>query len=132
MNANSTFSYRISDRLDALDELRRALRGWLGEEAGVNVATAEDVVLAAWEICANAVEHPVRRRGEGVTLTATATPLGVRVAVQDTGSWREEDGPRPGRGLGLRLARATMDRLSILRGRPGTKVVMWRYTGRHA
>jgi anti-sigma regulatory factor (Ser/Thr protein kinase) len=131
MEAISTFSYTIPDRLGALRGLRSALRRWLSE-AGVDSDTADDVVLAAWEICANAVEHPVRRQGEGVTVAATATTLGVRIAVRDTGSWREEGTPPPGHGLGLRLARAMTDRVSVLRGRPGTEVVLWRFTGGHA
>ena len=131
MESISTFSYTIPDRLGALGELRSSLRAWL-REAGVDGDAAEDVVLAVWEICANAIEHPIRRHGEGVTLAATVTAQGVRIAVQDTGSWHEEDAPRPGRGLGLRLARAMTDRLSILRGRRGTEIVMWRSTGGHA
>ena len=126
-----TFSYTIPDRLDALRELRAALRSWL-VGAGVDEDAAEDVVLAAWEVCANAVEHPVDREGAGVTLMASATPVGVRVAVHDTGSWRERNMQRRDRGLGLRLAQAMMDRISILRGRPGTEVGMWRFTGGHA
>ena len=131
MESLSTFSYTIPDRLGALAELRNALRVWL-REAGVDGDAAEDVVLAVWEVCANAIEHPIRRRGEGVALAATATAQGLCIAVHDTGSWREEDAPRPGRGLGLRLARAMTDGLSILRGRGGTEIVMWRSTGGHA
>ena len=62
MESNSTFSYTMPDRLDALSELRTELRAWLAG-TGVDRETAEDVVLAAWEVCANAVEHPVRPRG---------------------------------------------------------------------
>jgi anti-sigma regulatory factor (Ser/Thr protein kinase) len=131
MEESATFSHTIPDRLDALRELRAALRAWLAE-VGIETDAAEDVVLAAWEVCANAIEHPIDRKGAGVTLVAEATALGVRVAVHDTGSWREERAPRPGRGLGLRLARALMDRISVARGRPGTEVVMWRFTGGHA
>ena len=131
MEESATFSHTIPDRLDALPELRSALRAWLAD-VGIETSTAEDVVLAAWEVCANAVEHPIERKGAGVTLGAEATALGVRVAVHDTGSWREDRTPRPGRGLGLRLARAMMDRISVVSGRVGTEVVMWRFTGGHA
>ena len=57
-------SLTIPDRLDALDALRRALRCWL-DRAGVERETAEDVVLATWEVCANAVEHPLDTEGRG-------------------------------------------------------------------
>ncbi len=121
-------SLTIPDRLDALDALRRALRCWL-DRAGVERETAEDVVLATWEVCANAVEHPLDRKGEGVTLVASVTPRWVRVVVHDTGSWHGRNVERRGRGLGLWLARALMDRISIRRDLPGTKVVMWRFLG---
>ncbi len=124
-------SLTIPDRLDALDALRRALRCWL-ERAGIDTDTAEDVVLATWEVCANAVEHPLDRKGKGVTLVASVTPRWVRVVVDDTGSWHERNVQRRDRGLGLSLARALMDRISIRSGLPGTKVVMWRFLGGHA
>jgi anti-sigma regulatory factor (Ser/Thr protein kinase) len=124
------FSYELAVRLDALDAMRAELRGWLAD-AGLVTDAAEDVVLAAWEVCANAVEHAVEPTG-AVTVVARATPLGVRITVHDSGSWREPVVTRVGRGLGLRLATAFMDRVSILRDRPGTEVVMWRFTGRRA
>ncbi len=130
MPETATFSYAIGDRLDALLGMRVALRRWLSD-AGLDAEAAEDVVLAAWEVCANAVEHAVEPQG-GVTLVASRTRLGVRIAVHDTGTWREHAVQRPGRGLGLRLARAVMDRVSIIRDRPGTEVVMWRFTGGRA
>lgn len=131
MEESSTFAYRMPARLDALGDLRHALRDWLAS-ADVDPGTAEEVVLAAWEVCANAVEHPVERTGSDITLVASASSCGVRVAVRDTGSWRERTVQRRDRGLGLRLARATMDRMWVLSDRPGTEVVMWRSKGGHA
>jgi anti-sigma regulatory factor (Ser/Thr protein kinase) len=123
----STFTYTMPDRLQALSGLRTELRAWLSR-SGVDRATAEDVVLAAWEVCANAVEHPVDRKHHDVTLVATVGSSGVCIVVEDTGSWRDT-GSRPGRGLGLRLARAMVDRMSIVSRSPGTEVVLWRSTG---
>jgi anti-sigma regulatory factor (Ser/Thr protein kinase) len=120
------FSYTIPGQLEALPRLRAALRSWLGG-AGIDPATREDVVLAAWEICANAVEHPIDPETAEVTVNAWASPHGVRIAVHDSGSWRAAV-RQPGRGLGLRLARAMTDRLLVLPSRPGTDVVMWRST----
>ena len=85
----STFSYTMPDRLEALSGLRTELRAWLSR-SGVDRETAEDVVLAAWEVCANAVEHPVDRRHHDVTLVATAGATGLCIVVEDTGSWRED------------------------------------------
>lgn len=123
----STFSYTLPSELEALPKLRAALRSWLAG-LGVDPAAREDVVLAAWEICANAVEHPTEREAAEVTVDGWASPQGVRIAVHDRGSWRTAV-RRPGRGLGLRLARAMTDRLQILPNGPGTQVVMWRSTG---
>ena len=117
----------MPDRLEALSALRTELRAWLSR-SGVDRDPTEDVVLAAWEVCANAVEHPVDRKHHDVTLVATVGSSGVCIVVEDTGSWRDT-ASRPGRGLGLRLARAMVDRLSIVRRSPGTEVVIWRSTG---
>jgi anti-sigma regulatory factor (Ser/Thr protein kinase) len=130
MQETATFSYTIDDRLETILELRIALRRWLAD-VGLDTEAVDDVALAAWEVCVNAVEHAVEPRG-GVTLVASRTRVGVRIAVHDCGTWRERAAQRPGRGLGLRLATAVMDRVSILRDRPGTEVVMWRFTGGRA
>jgi serine/threonine-protein kinase RsbW len=122
----SKFSYTIPGRLEALPRLRAALRSWLAG-VGIDPAIREDVVLAAWEVCANAVEHPSDPAEPDVTVDAWASPDGVRIAVHDSGSWRAAV-RQPGRGLGLRLARAMTDRLLIRTGRPGTDVVIWRST----
>lgn len=126
----STFSYTMPDHLEALSELRTELRAWLSR-SGVDRETAEDVVLAAWEVCANAVEHPLDPEHHDVTLVATAGATGLCIVVEDTGSWRDSVS-RPGRGLGLRIARAMVDRMSIVSRHPGTEVVLWRSTGGHA
>lgn len=125
MEQRATFTYTLPDRLEALGDFRRDLRRWLAE-VGMEQSTAEDVVLAAWEVCANAVEHPHDPDGSGVRVEAWATEGVVRIAVRDTGSWLKKSIPRPNRGLGLRLARALVDRMSILSEQPGTEVVLWR------
>ncbi len=126
MTAGTTFTASIPRRLEALPDLRRELRRWLSE-AGVDGEAAQDVVVAAWEVCTNAVEHPVAPRRTDVELLARATPEGVRVAVRDSGSWRAPVS-RSNRGFGLRLARRLMDSVTVVRGRLGTVVVMWRFT----
>ena len=121
------FAYTIPDRLESLPELRSALRAWLAD-SDVEVQTAEDIVLAAWEVCANAIEHPIARSGADTTIVASRGPLGVRVVVEDAGSWRDVRSTRADRGLGLRLARGMVDYMSVVRDRPGTEVILWRST----
>ena len=126
-----TFTYTIPDRLEALRDFRRDFRRWLAD-VGMDQPAAEDVVLAAWEICANAVEHPRDADGSGVQVEAWASPGVVRIAVRDTGSWLHRSVQRSDRGLGLRLARALVDRMSILSEQPGTEIVLWRSIGGRA
>jgi anti-sigma regulatory factor (Ser/Thr protein kinase) len=104
----STFSCTMPDRLDALAEMRAELRAWLAR-SGVDPETAEDIVLAAWEVCANAAEHPLDPKHHDVTLVATVGPSGVCIVVEDTGSWRDTV-PRPGRGRGRGRAPAEVAR----------------------
>jgi GAF domain-containing protein/anti-sigma regulatory factor (Ser/Thr protein kinase) len=106
---------------DSLDLVRDALRVWL-EQAPVTEVESHDIVLAAWEACANAVEHP-----QGTSDTAT---FGIRaelddstvlVTVSDPGSWLAE-AERPDRGLGLHLIRSVMSSVEIDSGESGTRV----------
>jgi anti-sigma regulatory factor (Ser/Thr protein kinase) len=129
--AAPTFTYTIPGRLEALRDFRSAFRRWLAD-IGIEQPAAEDVVLAAWEICANAVEHPRDADGSGVQVEAWASPGVLRIAVRDTGSWFHRSVERPNRGLGLRLARALVDRMSILSEQPGTEIVLWRSIGGRA
>lgn len=129
MDTAATFSFTTAGHLEALGDLRPALRRWLLQDVGMEHADAEDLVLAAWEICANAIEHPRERTAPSVDVDAWASTGAVCIAVRDTGSWLERPVRRPSRGLGLRIARALVDRMSILSGQTGTEVVLWRYTG---
>src|SRR5687768_14339558 len=97
-----TFTRSVPPRLDALPSMRRDLRAWL---SGLEVprAAANDIVLAAWEVCANAIEHPEQPSAPTVALEATAQPRGIRLAVSDAGHWTGMRLPRPNRGLGLRM-----------------------------
>ena len=128
----STFSFTTADRLEELGEFRVALRRWLLHDVEMEHEDAEDLVLAAWEICANAIEHPRNRKETAVEVEAWASTRAVRIAIRDTGTWVGRPVNRQNRGLGLRLARALVDRMSILCEQSGTEVVMWRYTGRSA
>ena len=79
-----------------------------------------DVVLAAWEACANAVEHPAG--GDGTfLLRATLQSSSVAITVEDEGPWLA-DAKRAERGLGLHLMRSLMSSVEIDSSRTGTVV----------
>ena len=108
-----------------LSEMRASLRRWLAA-AGVGSPDADDIVLATWEACANAVEHaqePVTGTFEIEALHVGAER--IRVRVRDTGRWKTH-GNSADRGLGLTLMRALMHRVEITPGAGGTVVVMER------
>jgi serine phosphatase RsbU (regulator of sigma subunit)/anti-sigma regulatory factor (Ser/Thr protein kinase) len=109
---------------DALQTARDELRAWLAR-GGIDGAAAHDIVLAAWEACANAVEHPEQPREAAFTLEAARDGDRVRLLVRDGGRWRPER-PREERGLGLRLMRSLMESVEVDRAPTGTVVRMER------
>jgi anti-sigma regulatory factor (Ser/Thr protein kinase) len=108
---------------ESLTSLRGELERWL-EQAAIPDFDARDVVLAAWEAAANAIEHAQSPADGLVRVRATLTGDRVRVEVADSGRWKEQQ-PREDRGLGLRLMCALMT-VDIDRSDEGTRVVMER------
>jgi hypothetical protein len=87
MGAKPIFTYTLSEGLGALHDFRTELRAWLAR-VGTDRDEAEDLVLAAWEVCANAIEHPSIRTaqsrveawatdGSGASRSATPAPDGA-------------------------------------------------------
>lgn len=112
----------------SLDVIRDGLREWL-ELAAIPAGDAHDIVLATWEACANAIEHPQQSRDGLVRLAASLSGDKVRVEVSDSGRWREVES-RPDRGLGLRLIQSLMTSTEIEQAEEGTRVVMERLLSR--
>ena len=108
-----------------LTPVRAALRSWLGQ-CGLSRRKTQDVLVAAGEACANAIEHGHRDApGAGIRLRAEATVTRLRVTVTDTGSWRAaRPSPDPLRGHGIALMRALMEHVTIEAGVAGTTVDM--------
>jgi GAF domain-containing protein/anti-sigma regulatory factor (Ser/Thr protein kinase) len=104
----------------SLDLVRDALRVWL-QDAPVTQLEAHDIVLATWEACANAVEHPDRGANGSFQVRTELHDSLVRVSVKDTGRWLPER-ERPDRGLGLRLIRSVMTSVEIDVTEKGTTV----------
>jgi GAF domain-containing protein/anti-sigma regulatory factor (Ser/Thr protein kinase) len=115
-----------------LRRMREALDTWL-TELGAEADVRHDVVLAAWEACANAVEHAQGPASATFRLQGAHDGAVVRLEVADTGRWRAPGGPGEERGLGLPLMRGLMDRVDVVHAASGTVVLLERrLTPRHA
>nr|WP_238420941.1 SpoIIE family protein phosphatase [Streptomyces taklimakanensis] len=110
-----------------LAPVRRTLRGWL-DQCDLPPHTVQNILVAAGEACANAIEHGHGHRhtpGDTVRLRAEALVDNLRLTVADSGRWKP---PRPEanphRGRGVALMRAMMQQVTIDSGPTGTTVEM--------
>ncbi|GGQ80194.1 histidine kinase [Streptomyces flaveolus] len=108
-----------------LAPVRKALRSWL-DQCELPPHTVQNVLVAAGEACANAIEHGHRDApGDTVRLRAEALVDDLRLTVADTGRWKT---PQPDlnahRGRGVALMRALMQQVTITSGAAGTTVDM--------
>ena len=108
---------------ERLAPVRSALRGWLAR-AGVDTTTAQNVLVAAGEACANAIEHGHRFAATGrIRLRAAATADDLRLTITDSGLWKTpQPAENPHRGRGLNLMRALMNEVTVTTGSTGTVV----------
>jgi anti-sigma regulatory factor (Ser/Thr protein kinase) len=104
---------------------RSALRSWLAQ-AGIETNQIYDVLIAAGEAVANAIEHGHRDRPEGtVSLRATAVVDRLQVTVTDNGTWKTPNTVGDlGRGRGIVLMRGLMEDFTIHSDDAGTTVHM--------
>lgn len=101
-------------RASNLAPTRKALRSWLSR-ARVDPDQPVNVLIAAGEAVANAIEHGHRFSPEGtIRLGALALVDHVQVTITDTGSWKP---PQPAanlhRGRGITLMRGLMHDVTI-------------------
>ncbi|MET9441069.1 SpoIIE family protein phosphatase [Streptomyces sp. NPDC006610] len=108
-----------------LAPVRKALRGWLAQ-CDLPTETVQNVLVAAGEACANAIEHGHRHTpGDAVRLRAEATVDTLRLTVADSGRWKDpQPGLAPHRGRGVAIMRALMQQVAITPGPCGTTVDM--------
>ncbi|MEU0053750.1 SpoIIE family protein phosphatase [Streptomyces sp. NPDC006309] len=108
-----------------LASVRQALRDWL-DQCALPRHTVQNIMVAAGEACANAIEHG-HRDGPGGTirLSGLAHTHDLLVTVTDSGRWKV---PQPElnrhRGRGLQLMRALMQHVTVTPGPNGTVVEM--------
>ena len=111
---------RLAAQVSSMDLVRDAMRAWLrGLE--LERSEIEDVVLATWEACANAIEHAVAPTEQIVVVRGHVDDSRLRVTVADTGSWAPPF-DRADRGLGLRLIEALVSSVAITESDTGTTV----------
>ncbi|MYT82446.1 PAS domain S-box-containing protein [Streptomyces sp. MnatMP-M77] len=108
-----------------LAPVRKALRTWLGQ-CDLPPHTVQNVLVAAGEACANAIEHGHRHSpGETIRLRAEALVDDLYLSVIDSGNWKP---PQPElnthRGRGVTLMRALMQQVTITPSPDGTTVGM--------
>jgi serine phosphatase RsbU (regulator of sigma subunit)/anti-sigma regulatory factor (Ser/Thr protein kinase) len=118
---SSTLNVRIPAAPAELVALRQALRRWLSELDGSRIG--HDVILAAGEASANAVEHAYGPAAGWVHVTGTRDQGAIQVIVRDGGRWKARPSNR-GRGIGL--MRSAMDSVEFDRSNAGTSVTMRR------
>jgi PAS domain S-box-containing protein len=108
---------------DELATVRRQLRAWI-DRLSIDSLVGQDVLIAACEACANAIEHGYRGAPAGtVRLRGEVTGSDVLITVSDHGRWRPPSQARD-RGHGLKLIRATMREVEITANDLGTTIEM--------
>ena len=112
----------VASRERSLHLVRDAIRTWL-EGTALPRSDAEDFLLAAWEVCANAIEHAADPLDDVVRIRADVTDSRVRIVVDDTGRFVPIS-TRPHRGLGLQLTQTLASELDITTSERGTKVAL--------
>jgi serine phosphatase RsbU (regulator of sigma subunit)/anti-sigma regulatory factor (Ser/Thr protein kinase) len=118
---------RIPSDISAMPLVRDALRTWL-TGTPLEREACEGVVLAAWEACANAVEHAIDPSEPFVRVRADAKDSRVRIVIEDTGSWSTSPSGDD-RGFGLRLIESLVSSLEVSRNRPGTTITLEQHLG---
>jgi serine phosphatase RsbU (regulator of sigma subunit)/anti-sigma regulatory factor (Ser/Thr protein kinase) len=116
-SALGPFEHRLSHSMAAVSVSRGLLREWL-VRVPVDADAIHDLLLAATELCANAVEHATWRAG-GVVVRAFTEGADVIVEVEDDGgglAWPllalEPPDPRAEHGRGLWLVRTFTDEVT--------------------
>ncbi len=106
----------------SLQLVRDALRTWL-ETTSLERRDAEDLLVAAWEVCANAIEHASQPFDDLVRISAEVDDSRVRLVVSDSGRFVPA-AVRPDRGLGLRLTRELASSVEVATSERGTTVAL--------
>lgn len=117
----------IVARPEALAGMRADLDGWLAE-LELTPDERTDLIVAANEAGANAVEHAYRDGRDGHVTIEGDVGDQIVIRVIDQGSWRYGDGD-PNRGRGMHIMRSLVDDIEVVRREGGTTVILRRALG---
>jgi len=107
----ASFSFRLQARPASAVLLRRKLESWLGTR-GISPREQFDVVLAASEAFANAVEHPRLPAAAVVDVEAELDHGELTLSIRDYGTWRDERERAEG-GLGFPIMWTVMRTVDV-------------------
>lgn len=108
----------------SLPRLRNEVGHWLATTTPASRDEQHDILLAAWEACANAIEHPLGPLDKEIGLELGFRSGWISIAVQDSGLWLERGASPHKQSLGIRLIETLMDSVEVSRSGEGTVVVM--------
>jgi anti-sigma regulatory factor (Ser/Thr protein kinase) len=123
--APASLGLRLQARAEFAPLLRERLGLWL-EEARATTTETSEILLAATEAFANAIEHPQQRTSHLVEVMGAITDHTVTISIRDYGSWETEVTRKEDGGMGLVLMEDLMDDVRVECLQAGTTVTMRR------
>jgi anti-sigma regulatory factor (Ser/Thr protein kinase) len=121
----ASFGFRLQARPSAAVLLRRRLQDWLSLQ-GVSEGEQFDVLLAASEAFANAVEHPRRPAAGVVDVEGCVDGDELELTIQDYGVWRNERERTEG-GLGFPIMWTVMQDVEVDSRSEGSTITLRRH-----
>jgi anti-sigma regulatory factor (Ser/Thr protein kinase) len=120
----ANFGFRLQARPSSAVLLRRKLQDWLAAQ-GVSDRERFDIMLAASEAFANAVEHPQLPAAAVVDVEAIVHGDELELTIQDYGAWRDERERTEG-GLGFPIMWTVMQNVDVDSKCDGSKITLRR------
>src|SRR6476659_4955624 len=116
--------FRLQARASSAILLRRRLEDWLVAQ-GVSESERFDVLLAASEAFANAVEHPLLPAAAVVDVEIEVVGAELELSIRDYGAWRNERERAEG-GHGFPVMQAVMRNVEIDSQSDGSTITLRR------
>lgn len=120
----ATFVFRLQARPSSAVLLRRELQDWLAAE-GVSERELFDVLLAASEAFANAVEHPQLPAAGIIDVEAAIVGDELELTIRDYGAWRDERQRTEG-GFGFPIMWTVMKDVEVDTQPEGSRITLRR------